>query len=168
MSAAHLGRAASLVAKRPKTTATVAAAAALLMAWEGLRTTAYPDIIGVWTICYGHTHGVRPGQKATVAECDEKLFAEVQQVDAALTRCGIPATPIGPRVAALSLAYNVGAPTFCKSTMARLMREGAGAGACPELRRWVFAGGKRVQGLVNRREDEYKVCMLPNSAFNFG
>ncbi|WP_425519928.1 glycoside hydrolase family protein [Stenotrophomonas maltophilia] len=29
---------------------------------------------------------------------------------------------------------------------------------CPELDRWVYAGGKRVQGLVNRRAAERAMC----------
>ena len=32
---------------------------------EGLRLTAYKDAAGVWTIGYGHTQGVRKGDKIT-------------------------------------------------------------------------------------------------------
>ena len=41
--------------------------------FEGLRTSAYPDVIGIPTICYGETRGVRLGDRRTVAECKAML-----------------------------------------------------------------------------------------------
>ena len=32
-------------------------------------------------------------------------------------------------------------------------------GACEELKRWVYVDGRVVQGLVNRREAEYRRCI---------
>ncbi len=34
----------------------------LIKKWEGFRGTAYLDPVGIWTIGYGHTQGVKPGQ----------------------------------------------------------------------------------------------------------
>ena len=38
--------------------------------WEGLRTEAYRDVVGIWTVCYGETKGVQPGDSYSKAECD--------------------------------------------------------------------------------------------------
>ena len=50
--------------------ATIAAIVAFIGPWEGRRYTAYQDIVGVWTICEGHTKGVKAGDVATDAQCD--------------------------------------------------------------------------------------------------
>ena len=48
----------------------------LVARWEGLSVTAYLDTIAepdVWTICYGETANVGPGEVRTVAECEAGL-----------------------------------------------------------------------------------------------
>jgi lysozyme len=37
----------------------------LIESFEGLRLTSYQDSVGVWTIGYGHTKGVKQGQTIT-------------------------------------------------------------------------------------------------------
>ena len=64
------------MAKVPKKAiAAVAAVAlsisALIKPWEGLSLTSYPDIVGVWTACYGETKDIRPGMKFSKAELIE-------------------------------------------------------------------------------------------------
>ena len=145
--------------------ATLVCATGLIATWEGMRTKAYPDIVGVWTICNGYTHGVKPGDVKTPVQCEGLLHSEIAKVDAALTRCGIPEDDIGPRAAAISLAYNVGYPAVCRSTFARMLRAGDIPGACNQLKRWAYAKGKWQKGLANRREAERKVCLTPNSVF---
>nr|WP_241482183.1 hypothetical protein [Leisingera sp. ANG-Vp] len=39
----------------------LASAVSFIGQWEGLRTEAYRDVVGVWTVCYGETKGVKPG-----------------------------------------------------------------------------------------------------------
>ncbi|VDY34702.1 Phage-related lysozyme (muraminidase) [Morganella morganii] len=62
------------------------------------------------------------------------------------------------RVAIYSFVYNVGPGAFSRSTMLRKLNAGDIAGACDEMKRWTFAGGKQWQGLINRRETEKAVC----------
>ncbi|MDE2472702.1 MAG: glycoside hydrolase family protein, partial [Bradyrhizobium sp.] len=57
------------------------------------------------------------------------------------------------------LAYNIGVPRFCHSTIARRFNAGDTAGACAAIKWYVYAGGKRLPGLVKRREAEFKLCM---------
>ncbi len=72
-----------------------AAAIALVGMWEGLRLTAYRDIVGVPTVCYGETLGVKIGDKHTKVECDAMLLASLQKHEAGTLQCrknpdGIP------------------------------------------------------------------------------
>ena len=58
----------------------------------------------------------------------------------------------------VSLAYNIGSGAFCGSTLVRKLNAGDYAGACAEIDRWVYAGGKRLPGLVKRRAEERARC----------
>lgn len=134
------------------------AALALVGGFEGLRTVAYRDVVGVPTVCFGETENVRMGQSFSVPECEDKLAARIIEFDDAVTAC-LGATPQrGPRTAFVSLAYNIGTRAFCGSTLARKYRAGDLEGACAELDRWVFAKGIKWPGLVKRRAQERRIC----------
>lgn len=55
--------------------------------------------------------------------------------------------------------FNLGVARLRSSTLRRRLRAGDWEGARHELRRWVFGGGKRLPGLVLRREAE--AALLP-------
>lgn len=146
--------------KRRLILAAVAIAAPSVMIWEGVRTDAYLDIVGVPTICYGHTAGVDLGDRATFSECQALLDHELLEYVKAVDDClGVDLKP--HQLAALgSWSYNVGINAACTSTLAKKVRSGEPPESwCPEMRRWVYAGGKRVRGLVNRREHEVALCL---------
>lgn len=133
------------------------AAGALVMPWEGLENDPYRDIVGVLTVCYGETAGVQQ-RRYSDDECAAMLIARLGQFDAEMGRCITVEVPTHVRAAVLSWAYNVGSDQACKSTLIRKLNAGDTAGACAELDRWVMAGGKRVQGLANRRAAERRLC----------
>lgn len=54
----------------------------------------------------------------------------------------------------ISFVYNIGVSAFRASTMFKLLQAGKIDKAGLELKKWVFAGGKRLKGLINRRNDE--------------
>ena len=126
---------------------------------EGLRTAAYRDIIGVWTVCYGETRGVQPGDSYSPAECDAMLAREIVAFEAQLDRCLTAPVPVGMKVALVSWTYNVGAGAACRSTLVRKANAGDLAGACNELPRWNRAGGRVIRGLTNRRMSERAMCL---------
>ena len=150
-----------------RTAAGVASAAFIVAAvpfigqWEGLRTTAYQDIVGVWTVCYGETRGVRPGDKYTREECDKMLEREVVAFHRELTKCApsLPNQSTGVQVALTSWAYNVGTGAACGSTLVRNLNNGDVKAACNQLPRWNRAGGHVVRGLSNRRISEREMCL---------
>ena len=140
---------------------TLALAVPFIAKWEGLETRTYRDVVGIPTVCYGDTGPhVQMGMQFTEEECRRMLDRRLMQYAIELDRC--IATPLTPYqgAAVLELGYNVGTPAVCRSTMARMIREGKPASEwCRQLKRWVMAGGKQYQGLVNRREDSYQMCI---------
>lgn len=140
------------------------AAGAFLGTWEGNERKAYRDIVGVVTACRGVTGpGIELGRTYTAAECAAMNDAALLDHLEGMARCVRVELTQGEAVAYLSLAYNVGAPTFCGSTLVRKLNAGDRAGACRELLRWVNAGGRPVRGLINRRQAEYRICIGSNS-----
>lgn len=126
--------------------------------YEGNSLRAYRDPIGIPTICYGSTAGVRMGQIRTQAECDALLAAELGEAIAAVDRLSKQPLPDTRRAALGSFVYNVGAGAFERSSLLRKLNAGDAAGACAELSRWVYAGGQRLNGLVKRRAAERELC----------
>ncbi len=135
---------------------------ALVAGFEGLRTAAYRDPIGIPTICYGSTAGVRMGDVATRAQCEALLSRELLAAHDAMMACvRVPLTP-GQREAFTSFTFNVGPAAFCRSTLARRLNARDYAGACAELSRWVHARGIRLPGLERRRAAERALCERPS------
>lgn len=56
--------------------------------------------------------------------------------------------------ALVSLTYNIGVGAFQRSTLVKLLNTGNYKAASHQFDVWVKAGGKTVQGLVNRRAIE--------------
>lgn len=137
----------------------LALAAALIAPWEGRELRAYRDIVGVWTICYGETRGVKPGQTATPAECDAMLSRAVGEYERGIRPCLPAVLPDKTRAAFVSAAYNIGTKAFCGSSMSRRALAGNLRGACDALLMWNRADGKVIKGLTNRRAAERDLCL---------
>ena len=127
--------------------------------WEGYRGNAYQDIVGIWTIGFGTTESVKQGQTIDPVKALQRKLDDVQTFEGAIKQCVKVPLHQYEYDAYLSLAYNIGPTAFCNSTLVRKLNREDYAGACSEILRWNRAGGKVVQGLVNRREAEYKQCM---------
>jgi len=145
-------------AKKAIAAASVAAAMSVVAYFEGYRPVAYLDPVSIPTICYGHTATARIGQTKTQAECDELLKADLGEALEAVDR-QLPNAPPLTRAAFGSFVYNVGAGAFNGSTLLRKARAGDWVGACNELTRWVYAGGRQLPGLVARRQAERELCL---------
>lgn len=151
-----------------KLIAGAAASAALLLsggygAYSGLEggksAAPYRDIAGVWTDCNGNTRDVNPNKVRSDAECAALLSAETERL--AQSIYAQVHQPISQKTLAsfVSFAYNVGSGAFSRSTLLRKYNAGDFIGACREMFRWVYAGGKYVPGLYNRREIEFRLCV---------
>lgn len=127
--------------------------------YEGTRHAAYQDVGGVWTICQGHTTGVRAGATATDAQCLDYLKTDMDDAYRAVLRCITAPISITQAAAFTDAAYNVGPSVVCGSTLQRLANAGDLRGACEQLTRWTKAGGRELPGLVARRQAERDLCV---------
>ena len=126
---------------------------------EGYIGQTYLDAIGVPTLGFGTTGGVKPGDKTDPVRALIRLNADAEAIQRELRAC-IGDVPMYQHEwdAVSSWAYNVGGHAACGSTLVRKLRARDYAGACAELDRWVFAGGRKLPGLVARRAQERALC----------
>lgn len=131
----------------------------LVAKWEGKRNDPYVDIVGVKTVCFGETRVAM--RRYSDAECTAMLQEAVKGFAEPVARC-TPMIANRPYqlAAASSLAYNIGINAYCRSTADRRFDAGDLKGGCAALKFWNKAGGRFVQGLANRRADEYRLCMV--------
>jgi len=145
--------------KKSKTPLWVAICVACTASAEGVRTYAYRDPVGIPTICFGETKGVRMGDTLTVEQCKGMLVERVEEFGRAVDRCVFVPLPPARKAALTSFTYNVGVGAFCGSTLVRKLNEGDTVGACDQLLRWNKAKGIPLPGLTTRREKERELCL---------
>lgn len=145
--------------KQNKAATWVIICAACVTGFEGLRQVAYKDPVGIPTICFGETAGVKLGDKATMEECQGMLMDSLVKADAAVQACTKVSLPDERRAALVSFTYNVGGGNYCSSTLVKLLNEGNTYAACNQLPRWNRAKGFVLPGLTRRREAERLLCL---------
>jgi lysozyme len=130
-----------------------------IASWEGFRSNAYIPIPGdVPTIGFGTTAGVKMGDTIDPVKALQRKIVDISKFEGALKECVTVPLAQHEYDSYLSLAYNIGPTAFCNSTLVKKLNNQDYAGACKEILRWNRASGRVVQGLVNRREAEYKQC----------
>ena len=157
--------------------ATAAVAVAAVMAilvpftggWEGFATHPYIDWVGTGhpeTWCYGETgadtHGKVPPLSATFtkAECTAELQDKLTTIYyPAIMKCVKVPMGVNRTAALVDAAYNLGPSAVCNGAIVRNINAGNPAAGCQALKAYVYASGRVVQGLINRRAAEYKLCM---------
>ena len=129
---------------------------------RGTEITAIPYICpaGFWTIGYGHlcdaTH-----PPITEGEAEIYLALDLQTALVATLRCCpvLATEPDGRLAAIVDFTFNLGAGRLQTSTLRRRVNQREWPAVGTELRRWVYGGGRVLQGLVARREAE---CLILN------
>lgn len=127
----------------------------LVRHFEAFRPVAYQCPAGIWTIGYGFTDEVKPGDTISIAEANRKLKLELEE-HAEIVRREIPEVPLtqGQFDALVSYVYNLG--RILETLLAKLKAKDY-AGALLEFPRACRAGGKPLRGLYRRRLAE--ACM---------
>lgn len=126
--------------------------------FEGFRSTAYKCPAGVLSIGYGHTAGVKIGQKMTKEEADRLLLRDLIPYEAFVDKLNVTSQQ-HKFDALVDFCYNLGCAALESSTLLKKIR------ACrpdaeirAEFERWVYTtvGGKKTKlpGLVTRRKWE--------------
>ena len=126
----------------------------LIRKFEGFRGTAYVCPAGIWTIGYGHTKKVKPGQRVTETEADALLLADVAAAEDAVKKFVCVGLNENQFSALVSFVFNVGAGNFKNSTLLRLLNYGKYDLVPEQFRRWVYVGKEKSRGLQRRREAE--------------
>lgn len=129
---------------------------ALIKAFEGFMPSTYICPAGHPTICYGHV--VLPGE--TFAEpmseqaCEDLLVADLPRYETAV--CRLIEVPLSDPCfdALVSFTFNLGEGALQASTLRRLANAGRLDEVGPQFDRWVFAGARKLPGLVARRAAE--------------
>ena len=122
--------------------------------FEGRELKAYRCSAGVWTIGYGHTNCVKEGDEISPAGAEQLLVEDLTAIATDLNRLVNVPVSEGQYIALLSLAFNVGASAIKKSTLLFHLNHKRYDEAAAEFDKWVYAGGKVVEGLQRRRAAE--------------
>ena len=126
----------------------------LTESFEGIRYAAYQDSGGVYTIGYGHTHGVTPGMTCDQATAEAWLAEDVHWAEHAVNAfVKVPLTQ--PEFdACVDFCFNCGTGTFQRSDVLRLLNTGQYHAAASALEEYDHAGGQVLAGLLRRRKAE--------------
>lgn len=130
---------------------------ALIRKFEGLRLKPYLCPAGVPTIGYGHT-----GKDVTLsmAPISEPVAEAMMHQDAEVfMRAAGNLSPVlwfdeDKHAAIADFCFNLGSSRYKASTLKRRVDAGDWEGACDELAKWVWGGGRKLPGLVVRRAAE--------------
>jgi len=136
-------------------------AVAALKPDEGKDNVTYLDLAALPTYCYGHMdRSAKVGTFHSDRECDSLLSVDAKEKLDAVQAC-VPQIAGNAYVLAAStrLAFNIGAPKFCSSSIARNFRAGNLRAGCNGFPAWRLVNGKVIQGLVNRRKREMAQCL---------
>lgn len=114
---------------------------------EGVRTIAYQDGRGIWSICRGLTRiegkPVTQGLKLSYSQC--KRYDALERDKAiAWVRRNVTVPLSEPAVAGIAsfCPYNIGPAKCFPSTFYKKLNAGDRIGACAEIKRWIFDGGR--------------------------
>lgn len=132
----------------------------LIKKWEGFRSKAYLDPVGIPTIGYG-TIQYPNGQKVKMGDVITEASAEHYLKEHIETDVIPPVDRLikvdlndNQYSAIVSFTYNLGSGNLSSSTLLKKLNNKDYIGAAKEFDRWVYAGGKKLKGLVNRRKEE--------------
>lgn len=136
---------------------------ALIKQFEGLRTGAYLDAAGIWTIGYGHTgQQVGSGMRIDAATAEAWLRQDLATAEEAIHSLVTQTLPQASFDALVSFVFNVGTAAFAGSTLLRKLNAGDVEGAAAEFERWRYAGGRVLPGLLRRRIAERTLFLSPH------
>jgi lysozyme len=133
----------------------------IIKRFEGFSPTVYFCPAGYPTIGYGHvvldhedfSKGVSKRQAETLLKKDAQIAER-----AVLRLISVPLTD-GQFDALVSFTYNLGGGALQRSTLRHVINRGDHHDVPRQLMRWVWAGGKKLNGLIRRRKAEVDLYM---------
>ena len=126
----------------------------LIKKYEGCRLYAYRDSVGVLTIGYGTTKGVKAGMSITQQQAESFLKRDIAPLEKVLNSMNINFTQ-GQYDALISFQYNLGAANFKSSTMyKKIIARADDLDITDQMVKWHNAAGRPLLGLKKRRVEE--------------
>ncbi|MBP6518326.1 lysozyme [Shewanella sp.] len=127
---------------------------------EGNLLTSYQDAGGVWTICRGVTQiddkPVKKGMTMTDEQCAKVNRIEAEKaVNWVLRHVRVPLTDAQVAGIASFCPYNIGPGKCFSSTFYKKLNSGDKKGACQEIKRWIFDGGKDCRQTKGQKDGCY-------------
>ena len=126
----------------------------LVKHFEGLVLEAYKCPAGVWTIGYGHTKDVQPGDSWSEDHADHMLEVEMEEYEKYINDLVTVELNQNQFDAMVSWVYNLGSSNLQASTLLKVLNAGDYEGVPAQIMRWNKAGGKVLEGLTRRRQAE--------------
>ena len=118
---------------------------------EGCNLCAYRDSVGIPTIGWGHTKGVRMGTVITYKQAERYLKADIEPCERLLNSLGVSFRQ-EQFDALVSWIFNLGTGKFTTSTLKRhIVSRRSEEEIADQIIRWIYAGGKPLLGLKRRR-----------------
>ena len=127
----------------------------LIKVFESFRATKYICAGGYPTNGYGHV--IRHGETFTTlseSEASDLLAKDVGVAEGAVLRLIKVPLSDGQFDALVSFTFNLGSGSLQRSTLRSKINRGEYLEASEEFGKWCRAGGKKLKGLVRRREAE--------------
>ena len=137
----------------------------LIKLYEGYSSSPYLCPANHWTIGYGAIWGMDDKRVTedhpdiNEDQADYLLRRDVKKSEMAVLRHIRVPLEDGQFNALCSFVFNLGSGALQSSTLRRKINRGDYIGAADEFPRWVYAGGRRLKGLVRRREHERSMFM---------
>lgn len=126
----------------------------LIKGFESLRCEAYRCPAGIWTIGYGHTAGVRRGDRIDEQKAEQLLADDLRQFETVVNR-ECPDVNQNQFDALVSFVFNIGTGNFLKSTLLKCVKANPqNVNIRYEFSRWNKAKGTVLAGLIRRRKAE--------------
>ncbi len=139
----------------------------LICEFEGFSPVVYDDAVGIPTIGYGHVllPGERFDEPISEAEGVALLRKDAQIAEQGVRRNIHAPLTQGQYDALVSFTFNLGSGALQRSTLRRRVNRGSHSEAAQEFHRWVYAGGRKLRGLVRRRMAESLMYRSESSGF---
>ncbi|MCE7729615.1 lysozyme [Vibrio campbellii] len=137
---------------------------------EGCRTKAYricsDSWIDRWTIGFGHTQGVLPGQIASNQQIARFFVNDVASAERDVKRLLKKKPSQAEYDMMVSFVFHMGAANLSRSTLLKKFNQGKRKEACLQYPRWVYVQNQdcripesNCSGIVDRRNIEMNVCL---------
>lgn len=126
----------------------------IIKEFEGLRLQAYQDQVGVWTIGYGHTQGVKSGMSITEAQANAYLDADIKSHAYGVYNYVKVQLNQNQFDALVSFHFNLGAYILQGTTLLTYLNNKQWQAAADKMKEYINAGGKPNDGLIRRRKAE--------------